>query len=313
MLIKQITEIFDLLDRPDTSGQLVLDYIKQKGAEEVSVRRMEQEGHGTDFIRIVIPGSHGKIRGGTAPTLGVIGRLGGLGARPEMTGFVSDGDGALAALAAAAKVLDMNSHNEYLRGDLYICTHICPDAPTMPHKPVPFMGSPVDMQVMNKMEVYDEMDAIISIDTTRGNRIINHKGIALSPTVKEGYILRISEDLLNIMQITTGENPYTFAITTQDITPYGNGLYHLNSILQPSTATRAPVVGVAITAETVVPGCATGASNGMDAEMAARFTVEVAKSFGEGGCSFYDEAEYLLLQEKYGSMSCIQTMGTRGR
>ena len=239
----------------------------------------------------------------------MVGRLGGLGARPEMTGFVSDGDGALTALSVAAKVLEMNSRGDYLNGDLYVCTHVCPDAPTMPHKPVPFMGSPVDMAVMNEMEVYEEMDAVLSIDTTRGNRIINHCGFAISPTVKEGYILRISEDLLDIMQITTGKKPYTFAVTVQDITPYGNGLYHLNSILQPSTATSAPVVGVAITTETVVPGCATGATHVVDVEAAARFALEVAKSFGNGDCLFYDEQEFAMIQEKYGSMSHVQTMG----
>ena len=203
----------------------------------------------------------------------------------------------------------MNSHGDYLEGDLYVCTHVCPDAPTMPHKPVPFMGSPVDMAVMNEMEVYEEMDAVLSIDTTRGNRIINHCGFAISPTVKEGYILRISEDLLDIMQITTGRTPYTFAVTIQDITPYGNGLYHLNSILQPSTATSAPVVGVAITTETVVPGCATGATQAVDVETTARFALEVAKSFGRGNCRFYDEQEFAMLQEKYGSMSHVQSMG----
>jgi hypothetical protein len=26
------------------------------------------------------------------------------------------------------------------------------------------------------------MDAVLSIDTTKGNRIINHRGLALSPT-----------------------------------------------------------------------------------------------------------------------------------
>ena len=171
------------------------------------------------------------------------------------------------------------------------------------------MGSPVDMAVMNEMEVYEEMDAVLSIDTTRGNRIINHCGFAISPTVKEGYILRISEDLLDIMQITTGRTPYTFAVTIQDITPYGNGLYHLNSILQPSTATSAPVVGVAITTETVVPGCATGATQAVDVETTARFALEVAKSFGRGSCRFYDEQEFAMLQEKYGSMSHVQTMG----
>lgn len=309
MLIKQVIELFDLLDRPDASGQLIKKYMEKLGSRDVIVRRMEQNGNGTDFIQVIIPGAHGKISGGTAPSLGVIGRLGGLGARPEMTGFVSDGDGALSALTVAAKALEMNSRGDYLHGDLYVCTHVCPNAPTMPHKPVPFMGSPVDMSVMNSIEVMKEMDAVLSIDTTRGNRIANHSGIAISPTVKEGYILRISEDLMNIMEITTGQHPYTFAITTQDITPYGNGLYHLNSILQPCTATSAPVVGVAITAEALVPGCATGASHFTDVEAAARFALEVAKTFGKGACQFYNEEEFALMQEKYGSMSHIQTMG----
>ena len=48
--------------------------------------------------------------------------------------------------------------------------------------------------------------------------------------------------------------------------PYGNDLYHLNSILQPATATSAPVVGIAITTEVPVPGCATGASHFIDME-----------------------------------------------
>jgi len=309
MLIKQVMEIFDLLDNASASGEMIRSYMESKGAKNVQVRRMEQDGRGTDFVSIIIPGRKGKLSGGSAPSLGVVGRLGGLGARPEMTGFVSDGDGALAALSVAAKVLDMNRHGDFLNGDVYVCTHICPDAPTMPHKPVPFMGSPVDMSVMNEMEVYEEMDAILSIDTTRGNRIINHCGFAISPTVKEGYILRISEDLMDIMQITTGRQPYTFALTVQDITPYGNGLYHLNSILQPSTATKAPVVGVAITTETVVPGCATGATHAVDVEAAARFALEVAKSYGNGSCRFYDEAEYAMICQKYGSMSHVQTMG----
>ncbi|MGO0916215.1 DUF1177 family protein, partial [Clostridioides difficile] len=42
-----------------------------------------------------IPGKNGKLKGGDAPTLGILGRLGGIGARPEVIGFVSDGDGAL--------------------------------------------------------------------------------------------------------------------------------------------------------------------------------------------------------------------------
>ena len=122
------------------------------------------------------------------------------------------------------------------------------------------------------------------------------------PTVKGGYILKVSQDLLTIMEITTGKRPSVFAITTQDITPYGNGLYHLNSIMQPCVATQAPVVGVAITAESVVPGCATGASHIVDIEEAVRFSIEVAKKFGAGRCAFYDEEEFQRIISLYGSM-----------
>ncbi|WP_164142172.1 DUF1177 family protein, partial [Serratia marcescens] len=91
---------------------------------------------------------------------------------------------------------------------------ICPNAPTRPHDPVDFMDSPIDDVTMNDNEVVPEADAILSIDTTKGNRIINHKGYALSPTVKEGYILRVAEDLLRIMEMTSGRPAVTFPITT---------------------------------------------------------------------------------------------------
>lgn len=309
MLMRQIMDVFDLLDRADASGAMMEEYMRGLGAEDVNVTTINGPKGSTDMIRITIPGTKGKISGGDAPTLGVLGRLGGLGARPEQIGFVSDGDGALVSLAVAAKLLDMKKKGDHLEGDVVVCTHICPDAPTSPHKPVPFMGSPVDMATVNKHEVNGSLDAILSVDTTKGNRIINTRGFAISPTVKEGYILRVSEDLLDIMQTTTGKLPYVFALTTQDITPYGNDIFHINSILQPATATNAPVVGVAITTETPVAGCATGATHPVDLEEAARFVLEVAKSYGRGNCQFYDKEEFDKILTKYGTMNHIQTLG----
>ena len=260
---------------------------------------------------MLIPGSNGKTKGGNAPTIGLLGRLGGLGARPERIGFVSDGDGALTVLAAAAKLMKMQREGDVLEGDVLVSTHVCPDAPTLPHKPVSFMNSPVSMQQMNQSEVDGSVDAILSVDTTKGNRIMNHKGFSISPTVKDGYILKVSEDLLGIMEITTGQAPKVFALSMQDITPYGNNLYHLNSILQPSTATDVPVVGVAITTETAVPGCATGATNLMSIDEAGRFILEVAKEYTRGVCGFYDQEEYARMQKLYGSMSHLRTFGNK--
>lgn len=309
MLLKQILDVYEYIDTATANGEEMKEYMESLGAKEVEVKTISGDKGKTDFIRIRIPGLEGKSKGMDAPTLGVLGRLGGVGARPERIGMVSDADGAVVALAVAAKLLDMQKKGDFLHGDVIISTHICPNAPTQPHKPVPFMGSPVDMATVNREEVDGELDAILSIDTTKGNRVINHRGFAISPTVKEGYILKVSDDLLDIMEITTGKLPVVFPITTQDITPYGNDVYHINSILQPSTATTAPVVGVAITTEVPVPGCATGASHPFDLEQVARFTIEVAKAFGRGDCKFFDEVEFNRLIKLYGNMHHIQTLG----
>jgi len=308
-MLRQVIEAYELLDDSRIDGWKVSSCLAAKGIEDIRVQRIEGDKGSTDFIRILIPGRKGKSRGGTSPSLGIVGRLGGIGARPERIGLVSDADGAVTAVACAAKLVDMATRGDSLAGDVIICTHICPNAPTSPHEPVPFMGSPVDMATMNTQEVDAEMDAILSVDTTKGNRIINHRGFALSPTVKEGWILKPSDDLLDIMEWSTGCMPWILPLSTQDITPYGNGIFHINSILQPCIATKAPVVGVAITAERPVPGCGTGASRETDIEEAARFCIEVAKSFTEGTCPFYDEKEYALLTKLYGPMSRLQTRG----
>ena len=309
MLLRQVIELFDLLDTPAANGTTVTDLFKERGNVEVTVENVKGDEGDTDCVTILIKGSEGKSVGGSAPTLGIIGRLGGLGARPEVTGFVSDGDGALAALAAGLKLTEMNTKGDIMKGDVIIATHICPDAPTQEHFPVPFMGSPIDMTTNNEKEVLPEMDAILSIDTTKGNRVINLNGFALSPTIKEGYILEVSNDLMDVMTRVTGKLPAIFPVAQQDITPYGNGLFHLNSILQPATATAAPVIGVAVTTEQPVAGCATGASHFVDVEETARFAVEVAKAYGAGKCSFYDEREFQALVTRYGSMCRLQTMG----
>ena len=308
-MLKQVMEAHELLDDARVDGRKVADLLKSRGLQELEVKTIDGKRGSTDFLKAVIPGQGGKKSGGIAPTLGIIGRLGGIGARPERIGMVSDADGAITAISCALKLADMRKGGDILRGDVIIATHVCPNAPTEPHEPVPFMGSPVDMHEMNKHEVDGEMDAILSVDATRGNRIINYRGIAITPTVKEGYILRISEDLLDLLTWTTGKPPRVTPITTQDITPYGNGIFHMNSILQPCTATDSPVVGVAVTAETTVPGCGTGANHEVDIEQAGRYCIEVGKAFTEKQCRFYDEEEFKRIVDLYGRMNILQTPG----
>ncbi|MGF9911444.1 DUF1177 domain-containing protein [Paenibacillus ehimensis] len=309
MSLQQTLLVYETMDSAYVNGQQIKDLFAAYPEVEVTVQTVHGEKGSTDFVKIVIPGTKGKRSGGSAPTFGIIGRLGGIGARPSRIGIVSDADGAVAAVASALKLADMKRKGDHLQGDVIVTTHICPDAPTRPHEPVDFMDSPVDILTMNQYEVVPEMEAILSIDTTKGNRVINHKGITISPTVKEGYILRISDDLLRIMEMTTGQHPVTFPITMQDITPYGNDLYHINSILQPAVATNAPVVGLAITAQSTVPGCGTGASHEVDIAAAVRFAVETAKEVTNGTCSFYSKDEFAKIQQLYGSMKVLQTMG----
>jgi hypothetical protein len=304
--LKHVLEIMDAVDSPGASGARVREVFASHGWDSVRTEMVEGTGGTTDFVKVVIPGSEGRVSGGDAPTLGIIGRLGGLGARPEAVGYVSDGDGAVAALSAALKLADMRLRGDVLAGDVIVGTHVCPDAPTRSHDPVPFMDSPVDMATMNEKEIDPGMDVVLSIDTTKGNRLVNHRGIAISPPVKEGWILRLTDGLLDIYQFVTGHPPVVLPLTMQDITPYGNGVHHVNSIVQPSTATAAPVVGVAITAESVVPGSATGASHETDVALAVRYVIEAAKLFGQGKLAFYDEGELEQLIQLYGSMKGLQ-------
>lgn len=312
MSLSHTLAVYEALDAPRASGATVQALLDGVAGITCEVERVTGAKGATDFVRIVVPGSRGHRAGGDAPTLGIVGRLGGVGARPSRIGLVSDADGAIAAVAAARKLAFMHRNGDVLPGDVVIATHICPDAPTKPHVPVDFMDSPVSIEQMNQREIAPDMAAVLSIDTTKGNRILNTRGFAISPTVKEGWILKVSPDLVRLMEVTTGRAAVTFPITMQDITPYGNGVDHVNSILQPATATTAPVVGVAIAAATAVPGCATGASHEVDIAEAVRFAIEVAKEFGSGACQLHDAAEFARLVSLYGDMRRLQGHAPRG-
>ncbi len=311
MMLKQVIDLFELLDCPNAGAGTVKQYLTDTGKCEIETEKLFGEKGSTEHIKITIAGRDGRLNGGQSPTLGIIGRLGGLGARPEITGFVSDGDGALAALAAAAKLARMASLGDHLPGDVIVTTHICPDAPIRPHDPVPMMSSHVSHDKINAVEILPEMEAILSIDTTKGNRVINTRGFAVSPTIKDGYILKVSDDILDIMSAVTGRLPQVFALSQQDITPYGNDLKHINSIFQPSIMTSSPLIGVAISTEVPVAGCATGATHLVDVEAVARFSVEVGKKFTAGTCQFHDRDEFARITALYGDMTRFKSVDGR--
>ena len=76
MLLRQVIELFDLLDTPAANGTTVTDLFKERGNVEVTVENVKGDEGDTDCVTILIKGSEGKSIGGSAPTLGIIGRLG---------------------------------------------------------------------------------------------------------------------------------------------------------------------------------------------------------------------------------------------
>ncbi|EGD00764.1 DUF1177 domain-containing protein [Burkholderia pseudomultivorans] len=316
MALKQTLVIFDALDGATVNGQDIAALFEPYAAHGVTAEVTtvnneppEDPTKTTDFIRITIPGARGKTAGGDARTLGIVGRNGAIGARPAKFGMVSDADGPIGSLAAALKLAQMKANGDVLPGDVIVTTHLSTDVSMSENNGVPFMGMPVSSATMNRYEVTPDMDAILSLDASKGNRIVKQRGFALSPTAMQGYILRMAPDLVAIMESTTGMPAVTFPISLQDISPYDNGLSHFNSIMQPHVGTDKPVVGVALTARSVVGGSDSSASHEIDLAEAVRFSVEVAKRFTAGACEFYDANEWRKIRSMYPDLRVFQGYG----
>ena len=114
MALKCVLEAMEVLDGVVTA-ELVSETLRKSGIEDITVIPVEADTGSTEFIRIKIPGLHGKSKNGNVPTLGIIGRLGGVGARPEKIGIVSDADGAVTAIATALKISKINREGTFFR------------------------------------------------------------------------------------------------------------------------------------------------------------------------------------------------------
>lgn len=297
-----ISAAVDLLSGPDVTGESAAAWLRTFGAE-VDVVPLTGPAGRTDIVRAIVPGTAGHRARGTAPTLGIIGRLGGIGARPHRLGLVSDADGAIVALAVAAALARMRTRGDCLRSDILIRTHISPCSPIIPHEPAPFVDVPVDRLELARAEVDPEMAAILSIDATRANRIVKARGFAITGTLKDGYLLRPTVPMLDIVERVSGHAPIVVPLFTQDLTPPGNGVHRINSIMQPATLTNAPVIGVALLSPIVTGGASTGVTDEHDLAMAGRFVIEVAKEHANGSLPLYYEDEFTRLVELYGPLT----------
>ena len=80
MCWKHVIALFDVLDDPAATGERVLETFELFEACDISTSLTTIEGARgrVDFVHILIPGKRGRTLGGDAPTLGIIGRLGGI-------------------------------------------------------------------------------------------------------------------------------------------------------------------------------------------------------------------------------------------
>ncbi len=302
-LLKQILGVIDLLEAPEISKGGLERFFGKHDSVELETEEIAGDKGKTLLVRIHVRGA------GQGPTLGVVGRLGGVSARPGKAGLVSDADGAIVALSVALKLAEMASRGDKLKGDVIVVTHIATKAVVRRLGGVAMMESPVDIFGLLKKEADPRMDAVVSIDATKANRVVNHNGIAITPVVKDGWILRIPDEILDIYVRVTGDRPVIVPLTMQDVTPFTTRVRHINSIVQPWIYTEAPVLGVATTARETVPGSATGATNPFILDMAARFVLEVAKEYTAGNLRFYVEDEWRELIATHGDLGSMLRKG----
>ena len=76
MSFKQVIELADLLDDGRVTGEDVVKYVTAEGNVKATCTTVTGAKGSTDFVKFLIPGKNGKTKGGTAPTLGIVGRLG---------------------------------------------------------------------------------------------------------------------------------------------------------------------------------------------------------------------------------------------
>ncbi len=181
--------MYELLDSPQASGAIVADYLKAIDPECTVKPTRWKAPRALPTWCVRIPGAHGKSSGGDAPTIGLLGRLGGLGARPERIGFVSDGGALTRRLRRkAARHAQEGRHSAWRRVREHACVPACAHHAAqaravhgLAHQPRPSMP-----------KGHARLDAILVVDTTKGNRIANNRGFAISPTVKQGVVMRVS-------------------------------------------------------------------------------------------------------------------------
>lgn len=310
-MLREVLDVLEFLDDA-RNGAEPFAALLPEGPHTVDITPFESDIGKTDFIKILFPGKEGKSAGGSAPTTGIIGSNGGLRLPGPYPGLASDADGCIVGLASALRLARIRTRGQTLTGDVLVSTHICQQAHPAPHDPFPFVMSPLPSSEKHPRLVDERMDAILTPETCKGNKMVSHLGFAVTPPVREGFILRPHESVLHIMEMVTGKAPVVFPITMQDVTPYELGVHHICGMVLPSIFSKAPVVGVPLVTEIQAHPSATGVQQPTVLEAAARFCIEVATSFGNGDCQFHYPGDFDGMVEAFGAVRGWQRLDKDG-
>ena len=63
MLLKQLMDVYEVIDRADASGSLVKELLESYGGKNITVKKITGEKGSTDFVKIKIAGKNGKSKG----------------------------------------------------------------------------------------------------------------------------------------------------------------------------------------------------------------------------------------------------------
>ncbi len=291
MMLKTLMEVIDILESKDP-----VDKIREKLNGKVNHYEEKQLGKVT-YIKCLYKGK-GKGR------VEILGRLGAIQMSQEK-GLVSDADGAIVSLAVLFELLNLREKGIELDIDVSFVTNISLDAKLIPHQPFNFMVPLVGLDEALKEEVDSEANLILSIDSTKGNRIAKYDDFAITHVIKDGYILKVKDDLIDIYNRVTGHEVYLVPLTTGDLTPMEYNVYHISTLVSPWLYSNSPLIGIATVSKQVIPGYVTGVLNVEMLEHASRFCLEVLKYVEKGG-RVYEESELKELKEKLGESNLMR-------
>lgn len=205
MLFKHLIELYELLDSPQASGAIVADYLKAIDPEcTVETYPLEGPKGITDMVRVRIPGAHGKSSGRRRAdhrSARPLGRFGSTSRTHRIRIRRRWRTHRARLRRKAARHAQERRRSTWRRIREHACVPACAHhaaqtravhglCPRPPRPSMPKRSHPSSMP-------------FLVVDTTKGNRIANNRGFAISPTVKQGVVMRVSEDLLGIAEIAT--------------------------------------------------------------------------------------------------------------